>query len=177
MTYAPNWNIGQDLRTELEYRSRLPLRIAFRVDVFVLFLCRVSFSCVCFVSFSFFLLCYRVCVVSLLLCFCVLFCLCSPGWLWIHFKCFVSCCLGVFVCFVLKFFVGVSVHFRMFVFSEFYHICVIVLIRLVWVCFRLCFGTRLILVPILFFVHVCLFRSLFLFCFVLRFVFLIVFVI
>ena len=149
MIYAPNWNICHDLRPELEYRSGLLLRIAFRVGVFVLFMCRVSFSCAC-ASFRFCLLCYRVCVTSLLLCFCVLFCLCSPGWLWIHFKCFVSCCLGVFVCFVLKFFVGVSVHFRMFVFSEFYRISVIVLIRLVWVCFRLCFGARLILVPFLF---------------------------
>ena len=104
MTYAPNWNIGQDCCFELRFvlMSLFCLCVVFRFRVRVL-------------RFVLFLLCNRVCVVSLLLCFCVLFCLCYPGWLWIHFKCFVSCCLGVFVCFVLKFFVGVSVHFRMFV--------------------------------------------------------------
>ena len=70
MTYAPNWNIGHDLRPELEYRSGLLLRIAFRVDVFVLFMCRVSFSCACASFRSFFVVLSCLCrfVVALFLC-------------------------------------------------------------------------------------------------------------
>ena len=70
MTYAPNWNIGHDLRPELEYRSGLLLRIAFRVDVFALFMCRVSFSCACASFRSFFVVLSCLCrfVVALFLC-------------------------------------------------------------------------------------------------------------